>query len=35
MKKSTANEIMVKFDELFASAGKLFEEVSKFFRPSK
>lgn len=33
--ETVANEIMAKFDDLFASAGKLFEEASKFFKSSK
>lgn len=33
--ETVANDIMAKFDDLFASAGKLFEEAAKFFRPSK
>nr|DAI07050.1 MAG TPA: hypothetical protein [Caudoviricetes sp.] len=35
VEETVANEIMAKFDDLIASAGKLFEEASKFFRPSK
>ena len=33
--ETVANEIMAKFDDLFASAGKFFEEASKFFKSSK
>ena len=35
VEETVANEIMAKFDDLFASAGKFFEEAAKFFKSSK